>query len=304
MNYQYQQNPWTEIKNFFKGSSVLSRLILINIIIWLIVSLLRVIAFLFNVDDVFFQHYIVEYFALPASFNTLIFRPWTIITYMFLHISFFHILFNMLWLYWFGKIFLQYLSPKQLLGVYLWGGITGGVLFILAYNIFPAFQDIIPQAKALGASASVMAIVTAISFYRPNFYIHILFFGRIKIIYLAIALFVIDFFMIRSSNSGGHIAHIGGFIYGFVYIYLMKKGKYPSGMFNFNWLFKYFMKTKKSKFVKTFYNQRPLTDDDYSKKRVYDQKRMDDILDKISKYGYDKLTKEEKEFLFRSSNKS
>ena len=301
-NSQFQQprNPMPDIKTFFKSGSILSRLILINVGIWVLVSAMRVIAFLFNVEGAVFEGYILEYLALPASFDVLITKPWTLITYMFLHIDFFHILFNMLWLYWFGKIFLQYLSAKQLLKMYFWGGISGGLLYILAYNIFPAFSSALPIAKAMGASASVMAIVTSISFFVPNYFIHLLFFGRIRILYLAIALFVIDFFMIRSSNAGGHLAHIGGFIYGFLYIYLMRKGKMPrTGLGSFS---SYFVrKKKKADFDATFYNQKPVTDDEYNKNRAKDQNKIDEILDKISKDGYDKLTKEEKDFLFRNS---
>ncbi len=287
-----------DIKSFFKSGSTLSRLILVNVGIWILISAMRVVAFLFNVEGGVFESYILDYFSLPASFDVLITRPWTLITYMFLHLDFFHILFNMLWLYWFGKIFLLYLSSKQLLRIYFWGGISGGLLYILAYNIFPAFSAALPVAKALGASASVMAIVTSISFFVPNYFIHLIFFGRIRILYLAIALFVIDFFMIRSSNSGGHLAHIGGFIYGFAYIYLMRKGKMPkTGIGSFSSFYK--KKRKKEDFDTTFYNQKPVSDDEYNNNREQNQKKTDEILDKISRHGYDKLTKEEKEFLFK-----
>ena len=129
---------------------------------------------------------------------------------MFMHGSFTHILFNMLWLFWFGQIFLQYLNSRQLLSVYLMGGISGAILFVLFYNIFPVYSNSLVLATTIGASGSVMAIVTAISFYVPNYSINLLLIGRIKIIYIAVALFVMDFFKIDSSNSGGHIAHIGG----------------------------------------------------------------------------------------------
>lgn len=308
MSYYYQSrsNPWDELKRFFQSGNILGRLIIINTTIWLLISIFRVFAFLFGVDDQVFSFYTAEYLALPADFSTLIIRPWTLITYMFLHISFFHILFNMLWLYWFGRIFLQYLTSRQLLAVYIWGGIAGGILYILAYNTFPVFGEILPQAKALGASASVMAIVTAISFYMPNYYIHLLFLGRVRILYLALALFVIDFFMIRSSNAGGHIAHIGGFVYGFIYVYYLRKGRDIGEMIRIPWnsLTKPFLKEKKSRFRAAQGGGRPVTDEQYNKEKQKEQEKIDEILEKISKFGYDKLTKEEKEFLFRSSNKN
>jgi hypothetical protein len=211
----------------------------------------------------------------------------------------------MLWLYWFGKIFLNYLSARQLLSTYIWGGLAGGLLFIISYNIFPVFHTILPEAKALGASASVMAIVTAISFYKPNFYVQLLLLGRIRILYLAIALFIFDFFMIKSSNAGGHIAHIGGAVWGYFYIYFMKKGRDIGSLIkiDFKKFFKPFLKEKKSTYSNVHYNDGPVSDEEYNKIKADNQKKIDAILDKISKSGYEKLTKEEKEMLFNMSKK-
>lgn len=307
MNYHYQRqrNPFENLKKFFSSGSVLRNLIVINVAVWILISVVLVFAFLFNVEEGIVRFTISEYLAVPASLKVLLVRFWTPFTYMFLHINFFHILFNMLWLFWFGQIFMQYLTSRQLLTVYLWGGLAGAFLYILAYNLFPVFGNALPVSKALGASASVMAIVTAISFYEPNYSISLLFIGRVRILYLAIALFVIDFFMIRSSNSGGHIAHIGGFIYGYLYIYFMKKGRKFGALPGFNWksAFKPFMKEKKFKGKATFNQERPLSDEKYNEKKKEKQKRIDAILDKISKHGYDRLTREEKEFLFKSGNK-
>ncbi len=307
MNYYYQKqrNPFGDLKSFFTSGSVLRNLILINVAVWILISVLMVFAFLFNASDGIVASAITEYFAVPAYLPTLFIRPWTLASYMFLHINFFHILFNMLWLFWFGQIFLQYLNSRQLLAVYLWGGLAGALLYILAYNIFPVFSADLPISRALGASASVMAIVTAISFYVPNYTINLLFIGRIRILYLAIALFVIDFFMIRSSNSGGHIAHIGGFIYGYLYIFFLKKGRDIGGIFRINLksFTKPFLKEKKNKPKSGFRYERPLSDEEFNEKKKNKEERIDAILDKISKHGYDHLTKEEKEFLFRSGNK-
>ena len=304
MSY-YRQSSLDNFRQFIKSSSVLNKLIIINIAIWVLISFLRVIVFLFKLPDEIFLSYIIKYLAIPASLDTLIVRPWTLFTYMFLHINVFHILFNMLWLYWFGKIFLNYLSARQLLSTYIWGGLAGGLLFIISYNIFPVFHTILPEAKALGASASVMAIVTAISFYKPNFYVQLLLLGRIRILYLAIALFIFDFFMIKSSNAGGHIAHIGGAVWGYFYIYFMKKGRDIGSLIkiDFKKFFKPFLKEKKSTFSNVHYNDRPVSDEEYNKIKADNQKKIDAILDKISKSGYEKLTKEEKEMLFNMSKK-
>lgn len=302
-------NPLEDLVRFFRSKAILPRLILVNAAIWLAIGAMRVFSFLFNVPDTTLTNYIVDYFALPANLESLLSHPWTLVTYMFLHIDFFHVLFNMLWLFWFGKIFLEFLKSGQLLLIYLLGGLSGGILYLLFYNIFPVFEKSVDLSFALGASASVMAIVTAISFYVPGYSIHLLFLGRIRIFYIALFLFVLDFFMIRSENAGGHIAHIGGALFGLSYIVARRKGMNFSGVFGMSWLKRLFRKMRKSILRVGYKNtsstyERPLTDNDYNSRRSQRQKMIDDILDKISKSGYESLTSEEKEILFQSSNSS
>jgi len=299
MNPMYNQNLniVEGLKRFFREGSVLSILIIINTCIWIVVQIIRVFLFLYNEPDssvALVQ--LFSFLALPASFPRLIMMPWTFLTYMFFHIDIWHILFNMLWLYWFGKIFLEYLTGKKLLVVYILGGISGGLLYILAFNLFPVFSAMLPKSYALGASASVMAVVTAISFFVPNYSLNLLFIGKIKIIYLAIILFIFDFFMIPAGNSGGHLAHIGGALFGFLYIQFLPAGK----MKFFGDLF-----TRRKKRYSSYTNvsSRPLTDEAYNFHKAEQQKRTDEILEKISKGGYDSLSKEEKEFLFKTSSK-
>ena len=304
----YYRSPVDEVKRFFTSGSALSVLILINIFIWFLVKIASVIFFLFNrTDPAFAENWFLNFFAVPAFLPELFSRPWTLITYMFLHFDFFHILFNMLWLYWFGRIFLEYLTSRQLLQTYFWGGIAGGFFYILSFNIFPVFEKTLPLSLALGASASVMAIVTAISFYVPNYSIQLLFIGRIKIVYLAVILFVIDFFGLSAGNPGGHLAHIGGAMWGFTYILLLKKGKLlPFMGLTDNWikpLKKIFTSLKKQKRNLSNFDTRPITDEEYNSAKIEKQKQIDKILDKISKGGYESLTKAEKEFLFKSSGK-
>ena len=299
---QYQtQNPFDNLKSFFRSKNILVRLIIINVVVWLAIMILDV---LFNLFNVSFIENIISWFAVPASLGKLITHPWTVLTYMFLHYDFWHILFNMLWLYWFGRIFLEYLSEKQLLSTYIIGGLVGALFFIVSFNIFPKFQDTYLQSIALGASASVMAIVVAISYYVPNYRINLMFFGPVKIIYIAIISIVMDVLMIRSGNSGGHLAHLGGALWGFYYIYMLKKGTDFSkyfGRFSIKGMTKPFMRPKKTKFKNVYKNTRPVKDEDYNYKRVKNQERIDQILDKISKSGYQSLSKEEKELLFRTS---
>jgi membrane associated rhomboid family serine protease len=303
--YQYS-NPLDDAKRFFSRRTVLSALILINCGVWVLVKIIAVFFFLYNQPGAgSADNWMLSLFALPASIDLLSSRPWTLITYMFLHLDFFHILFNLLWLYWFGRIFLEYLNSRQLLTTYILGGIAGGLLYIIAFNIFPRFQLQLATSLALGASASVMAIVTAISFYVPQYTIQLIFLGRLKIIYLAILLFIFDFFAIPGGNSGGHLAHIGGAFYGFAYVLVLKKGLLPA--FPGSWFRKIsgsFPSRKKKPAGNIRYAARPRTDDEYNADKVDRQKRIDAILEKISKGGYDSLTREEKAFLFKASGQN
>lgn len=307
MALHYNQNPLEELTRFFRQRTVLPRLILANILIWLIVSVLRVFSFLLNKPDTSLTDMIVDFLALPARTDILMTKPWTLVTYMFFHLEFFHLLFNMLWLFWFGKIFLEFLKARQLLIIYLLGGLSGGILYVLFYNIFPVFEKSLDVSVALGASASVMAIVTAISVYVPGYSVYLMFVGRIKIFYIALFLFILDFFMIRSENAGGHIAHIGGALFGLAYILTLRKGMNFNGMWNMGW-FKRITGIFNRKKLHVDYrttkkpNERPLTDDEYNIRKAERQRKIDEILDKISKSGYESLSSEEKDLLFRSSD--
>jgi membrane associated rhomboid family serine protease len=297
------QNPFQDLKGFFRSNNILIRLIIINVIVWFAIVVLDVMFDLFQIK---FTDEVIGWLAVPASFDTLITRPWTLVTYMFLHFDIWHILFNMLWLYWFGKIFLEYLNERQMLSTYLIGGLSGAVLYILSFNIFPKFQDTYLQSVALGASASVVAIVVAISLYVPNYRINLLFLGPVKIIYIALFSLAIDVLMIRSSNSGGHLAHLGGAVWGFFFIYMLRKGTDMSKVFaglsfkNFTSIFR----SKKSHFKKVYTNPKKMTDEDYNYQKKQNQEKIDQILDKISRSGYDALSKEEKALLFKTSNKT
>lgn len=309
MNYSYNQpHPvMEELKRFFRSGSALSVFLLINIGIWILIQAAKVLLFFFiHPENQVLNNYILHNFAVPASLQTLAGKPWTAFTYMFLHLEFWHLLFNMLWLYWFGRIFTEFLSDRNLVAVYLLGGLAGGLVFILSFNMFPVFEEMVPVSFALGASASVMAIVSAISFYVPQYQIQLLFFGRVRILYLAIILFVFDFFMIPSGNAGGHLAHIGGAVFGFLYTQfyrLSRSGTMDPGYQSFRNRFRSRFSGKKSGYYEPGNAGRPVSDEQYNRNKAEQQRRVDEILDKISKGGYDCLTREEKEFLFKSSNR-
>ena len=306
-NNQYSQLTLTERwKGFRKQYPVLAILIAINTIIWLGVTFLSVLFWLTTkngqVESSFFND-LIGYLSLPASISTFLLQPWSIVTYMFLHVDFFHILFNMLWFFWFGKIFLDYLTGRQLLWVYILGGLSGGLLYITAYNIFPVFEVSISRAYALGASASIMAIVAAIATLMPNYSMYLLFIGKIKLKHIAIFTIVIDFLLIKSDNPGGHIAHLGGMAWGLMYTLFYLKPQNKGGFLGSlsQQLHHLFSVKHKPKF-KVYHNERPLSDDEYNLNKKYQQEKIDKILEKISKSGYSSLTKEEKDLLFRSSN--
>lgn len=290
-----------EIKNFFLRGSLLSRLLMINVGVFLIVSVVRVIFFLANIN--LGQQAIINLFGVPSGFTAILYRPWSLITYMFLHLDFFHIFFNMLVFYIGGKLFTDFLGANRLLGSYILGGLAGAVFFIVSYNIFPVFADIKNIAVAIGASASVLAIFIAIATYMPNYQLPLLLLGRVKLKYIAIFFVVIDIISIDQGNAGGHLAHLGGAIWGFSYISLLKKGKDPAKWLG-SWINAIFSSFKsKPKMRVEYRSERPMTDEEYNKRRAYNQKRMDEILDKISAHGYNSLSSEEKEILFKLSNK-
>lgn len=297
------------IRIFFNRQEILPRLILINVFVWVATLLMRSFAFLFTSPHAVTgggyreatSLWLMKALAVPAGLSALMVRPWTVFTYMFFHLDFFHILFNMLWLYWFGVIFTKYLSDRQLLGTYIFGGIAGALLYILAFNIFPAFSLARESALALGASASVLAIVVAIAFYVPEYTIHLLFLGPVRIKYIAIFSVLLDLLMLDKGNAGGHIAHLGGALWGFAWIKMLP-GTDPTKIFR--WpdfkVKNLFRKSRKQKF-RVYKNNGPLSDEDYNLQKAEKQKRIDAILDKISKSGYDSLSKEEKELLFSNS---
>ena len=296
-------SPFSRLGSFFKGGSLLSRLILINAGVFVLASLVRLFFFLYQAspfaDETHGISYISYWLAVPSDLHQLLQKPWTLITYMFLQENLWHIFFNMLMLYFGGVLFNQYLGSRKLLATYILGGVSGAVFYIAAYNIFPVFAADSLHSVALGASASVLAIIAGIATYKPDYEVHLLFFGKIRFKYIAIIFVLIDILSIEKSNPGGHIAHLGGAFWGFSYILALKMTRGIRNPFRkISDLFK-----PKLKKVKYHTNRKPLTDDEFSLMKVQNQKKTDAILDKIKKSGYDSLSREEKEFLFRASHK-
>ncbi len=297
-------NPIDELKKIFRQGGALTQLIMINIGVFLILKLLGVFFFLFQRENL--EQMVLGYLALPADPELLLKKPWTLFTYMFLHYDFFHILFNLLWLYWFGKIFTEYLNQKKLYSVYLLGGLSGGAVYILAYNLFPAFSGAVEQSVALGASAAVLAVVMATAFYVPNYTIRLMFLGPVKLKHIALVTVLIDILSIRSNNAGGHLAHLGGAFFGFIYALQMQKGNDMTRGFNrlMDSLFSLFRRRQPRMKVKYRKPEgKPETDMEYNARKAAEQRDIDRILEKISRNGYDGLSREEKDLLFRNSKK-
>ncbi len=307
----YHQNPLDEVKDFFRRKSVLGRLIIINVAVFLLVNIVNLFLWLFQVQNnpagIPGISILTYYFSIPANIDSLLLRPWSIFTYMFLHENLFHVFFNMFVLYFGGRIFMEYLDDRKLLSTYILGGLSGAAFYIAAFNLFPVFSESVYYSVALGASASVLAVLIAVSTYVPEYSVVLFLFGRVKLKYLALILIAVDLLSINRGNAGGHIAHLGGAFWGFLYIKMMKQGRDVTlnlGNMNFKRFFRFFTKPKKSSPGSTGSgNSRPLTDEEYNFRKNEYQDRIDKILEKISKSGYNSLTKEEKELLFRSSNK-
>lgn len=290
----FQGNISDRIKYFISQKTVLSRLMLVNICIWIICQFISVFTWLFNVSDISF---VTKLFAVPSDIAVLAEKPWTIFTYMFLQEQFWHLFFNMLMLYYGGKIFLQYFSQKQLLITYIFGGFFGALFFILAFNAFPAFESIKDTDFALGSSASVLSILVAAATYQPDYQLNLFLLGRVKMKWVAIIFVIIDFLSITNGNSGGHIAHLGGALWGFIYAYMLRKN------IDIYLIFKRKPRIKVKYKKKDNHQQRPKTDEQYNAERAMEQEEVDRILEKIAKNGYASLSEKEKEYLFKQSKK-
>ena len=274
-------------KAFYSGNP-LYVLIAINISVFLGLGVLSLVGAL-GITGVDLSGYVVSWLQLPASLSGWLRHPWTIVTYMFTQQGLFHILFNMLWLFWLGIIFLDFLKKRQFTFVYLAGGLTGGLLYLLAYNLIPVFRAEAAQTVMIGSSASVSAVVFATATLLPDYTIRLLLFGNVKLKYLALVFLALDILAVGGLNAGGSIAHIGGALFGFVYIKRLQNGQDWSRLLG---------RRRKKRTLRVMRNdvapprEEPL---------VPNQEVIDRILDKISQSGYDSLTKAEKEALFKAS---
>ena len=278
----------------FKQSNTLNKLIYVNLAVFVLVKAVDIVLMVAGAHE---PNPVVGFLAAYAGGHNLLTHPWGVVTYMFLHQGFLHILFNLLWLFWFGRIFSEYFTGRQLLNVYICGGIAGALLFILAFNVFDIFDASV--SMAIGASAAVYAIVLATAVYVPNYTVYVMFLGQVKIKWIALFCVISDIAMLESGNAGGHIAHIGGAIFGACYTLALRRGTDIAG-----WVGRIIdgvsgLSHRKPK-MKVSY-RRSESDYDYNARKHNEQKEIDAILDKIAKSGYNGLTEDEKRTLFRNS---
>ena len=288
------------LKHKYKTGSVITRLVFINALVFIAMKIIGVFITLFNIQAVD----LVSFLGVPSYIPLLLNRLWTLITYMFVHEGFLHLLFNMLWLYWFGQIFLQYFTGRSLGSLYVLGGLAGAILYVVAFNTIPYYTDM-GSGWMIGASAAVMAIVMGAAFYRPEVELSLLFLGRIKIVYIAIFAFVLDFLSLGDpTNPGGHVAHIGGALLGFLFAVQYKKGKDITHWMSriIDWFVGLFKPRMKKSKMKVEYSRNE-TDWEYNKRKKNEQEAIDAILDKLKQSGYSSLSSEEKKRLFDASKK-
>ncbi len=287
------------IKLKFGAATSLYRLLAINIGLFLVLMILRTFLFILGSDFVIFD-FLVEKLSMPASFSQLIFQPWSMVTYMFLHIDFMHILFNMLILYWTGSLFAEYLGNEKLWTTYVLGAITGGLAYLIMFNISPAFSQQVNHSHLMGASAGVIAVMVGIATLLPDYTVQLILIGPVKLKYVALVSILIYFISIPLGNAGGQIAHLGGALFGYIMIKQLKKGNDITG-----WLSNLFKKGSRRKSKMTVVRSgKPIPDAVYVEEAISRQEAIDKVLDKINKSGFDSLSKEEKEILYNASGKS
>ncbi len=281
---------WDEIKHRFSVLSIAEKLIVVNTAIYILNAL---VVFLFQLP----VDYIRRWFELPKDFNSFILQPWSLVTYSFFHGGFMHLFWNMLLLFFVGRFSLMVYHVKQFVSVYFLGAVAGGLLYLLSYNVFPVFLGV--NSSLIGASAAVMAVVIFVCTNMPFFQVRLFFILTVKLWHIGVALVLIDLISLPFSNSGGHLSHLGGALLGYVYARQYGQGKdMGKGISEiFDGLAAFFSKKKRAP-MKTVHKEKRYSSRSTSNVKTDHQKKLDAILDKISKSGYESLSKEEKDYLF------
>lgn len=295
-------------QNFRRPNNALNQLIIINVIVFVSLGILAVIASFSGTGTLFAV--VDKQFTIPANIGSFIYRPWTIITYAFSHAGFMHILFNMLALYWFGMLISEYLGSAKVVNLYVLGAIAGGAIFLLAYNLIPILAERVTTSGMVGASAAVFAVAAASATLLPEYRFNLLFIGPVKIKYIVAVYIFISFLGTAGDNAGGNFAHLGGAGIGFLYIKGLQAGtdfglwiqRFLEGvkkLFSSKPKIKVTYKKSSQKQSATASNTTAYSSNNTS----IEQEEIDRILDKISDKGYESLSKDEKQKLFNASKK-
>ena len=299
--------------NFFTRlwkSNVVGQFICVNVAVYIIAVFIAVFSLFFNSPSWGAEW--VNLLGLPASLTGIMYRPWTLLTYMFLHTELWHILWNMLALYAFGKIFLNFYSVRHFVGIYVLGGIFGGLFFVAAFNVFPFFAPYINGAPLVGASAAVLAVVAASAVRSPNYRVVLLLFGSVRLSTIAWVTFLLSFLMLTGDNPGGNFAHLGGMFAGWLVAFLLNKGYDLTNVVNrpLDFLSRIFKKRPKAR-KKAKFNfvrgegaaAKRSGDYAYNARKKADEAEVDKILEKIKTGGYASLSEAEKKRLFEASSR-
>jgi membrane associated rhomboid family serine protease len=292
---------------FTKRDNGLVQIILLNVIVFLTLIVLNVTFTLSQLSGYYLA--VVDQLALPASLPALAYKPWTLVSYFFTHEDIFHILFNMLFLYWFGRLVDEYLGNRRLINLYFLGGLLGGLAFIALYNLVPYFEKRLLGPPMLGASGAVYAVVFGAATLLPNYTFHLLFLGPVRIKWIALFYLVLSFAQVSGPNAGGNIAHLGGALLGFLYIKMLRRGLDLGSPLDAvgDWVRGLFVQKPRPSVKVTYRSQSKTTySSTYSPTPdgFPDDDEVDAILDKISKSGYESLTREEKQKLFKASQRN
>jgi membrane associated rhomboid family serine protease len=295
------------LKDQFQYGGATTRLIILNLGVFLVIGVLEVFARLSGpLSEITMQMALHEVFALHPDLLGFLSRPWGLFTSIFAHFSFWHLAMNMLFLYFSGQLFEQLFDRQRLFYTYILGGIFGGICEIMAHLVFPVMQ--IQDTVVVGASGSIMAIFTALAFYRPQLKVHL--FGILPVPLIVLAAFFIlsDLFSLGIPDGIAHFAHLGGAILGAWSVQKLSQKRNIISLFilrfdSFLSFLSRFRRGSKLKLKKGGANRGPAfkTDEEYNMEKRKRQEKIDAILDKIAKSGYDSLTKSEKEFLFDQS---
>ena len=281
----------------YASLSIAEKIIAINVVIFLLTT---ITTYLFRLPaDV-----VSQYFELPKDFFAFLKQPWSIVTYSFFHGGLGHIFWNMLTLFYMGRIFLNLFNPQRFINVYFMGVILGGIFFMLSYNIFPALMG--TNSVLIGASAGVTAILIFVCTYIPNQEVRLAFFN-LKLMYIGLFWVGVNLVQIPMGvNVGGLMAHLGGALLGYLYAKQLQKGRDIGDGFSSFWqgIINLFKKREKKSPLKTVYKNKTTAKEDPTYKKEVHQRKIDEILDKISKAGYESLSKAEKDYLFKAGKEN